>query len=350
MQGIEVTLQRNKQLIVVNSEDFKIIGSENNATPILVHFPEEYENYSKRVDFKNIKNEKWTIGLYTPEDERIQYGQSFDKMNFLFTLPSAVTIRGELKIQFVAYLPDESETYVPFEVLKVEVRDDIMYVKKKGSENPDLILKAYEYGNKALATSREALANTIKGLEIIDTLTVSSNELDCTEHVSVNIETDDDTKHKNIKFNIPAPKQGVSYRARGPWEADTEYINNDFYIDTVSRDGCTFYCKKTNTNEEPITSADSEFWGLVADKGTSVTIVDDLSSEHSDYVLSAKQGKVLNDKVTDLQQELNKESQDVKLDINGINGKIENLQQQINNMLDGTTSFTLLKAHDIEVE
>ena len=71
MQGIEVTLLRNKQYVAQNQEDYKVIGNENNATTILVHFPEEYESYSKRVDFKNIRNEKWTIALYTPEDETL---------------------------------------------------------------------------------------------------------------------------------------------------------------------------------------------------------------------------------------------------------------------------------------
>ena len=57
-----------------NKEEYEIISGENNATTILVHFPEEYKDFSKRVDFKNIKNEKWSIGLYTPEDETKKYG------------------------------------------------------------------------------------------------------------------------------------------------------------------------------------------------------------------------------------------------------------------------------------
>lgn len=162
MQGIDVVLHKNKQFTVQNVEDYKVIGSENNSTTITVHFPEEYENYSKRVDFKNIKGEKWTIALYIPEEETKQYDENFDKNNFSFTLPRQVTIKGELKIQFIAYLTDESESFVPFELLKIDVKDDIMYVKKTASDNPDLIVKAYENSNKALELSREAFGTIDK--------------------------------------------------------------------------------------------------------------------------------------------------------------------------------------------
>ena len=52
MQGIEITLKRNKQYVAENKEEYEIISGENNATTILVHFPEEYKDFSKRVDFK----------------------------------------------------------------------------------------------------------------------------------------------------------------------------------------------------------------------------------------------------------------------------------------------------------
>ena len=164
MQGIEVTLKRNKQYVAENTEEYEIISGENNATTILVHFPEEYKEFSKRVDFKNIKNEKWSIGLYTPEDETKNYGEDFDKLNFAFTLPTPVTVNGELKIQFIAYLADDTETFVPFKLFKIIVEDSIMYVKKQGSENPDLILQTYEYANMALEISRDAF-NRIENAE-----------------------------------------------------------------------------------------------------------------------------------------------------------------------------------------
>lgn len=398
MQGIEVTLNRNKQFIAENSEDNLVICGENNATTILVHFPEEYKNYSKRVDFKNWRREKWTIGLYTPEDEGKTYAEDFDKLNFAFTLPTEVTINGELQIQFIAYLADETHTIVPFKILKIIVEDAILYVRKSASDNPDLVVRAFEYSNEALELSREALkktsnseraaleaeasakaaqqsaaeaqksaqeaqksadsANTRAGnaeasasaakqsasnaetsasnaeksaknaesvsntansksdkavstsdqanqkaasaLDIVDNLSVSSKEIACTEHVSVEIKTDANTKHKNINFNIPAPKQGTSFRNRGPWESTTQYIKDEYTIDTVSLHGCSYYCKITNTGQQPVASEESEYWGLLAVKGndSGVTIVDDLESEHADYVLSAKQGKELKE-ITD---------------------------------------------------
>lgn len=418
MQGIEVTLLRNKQYVAQNQEDYKVIGNENNATTILVHFPEEYESYSKRVDFKNIRNEKWTIALYTPEDETLEYGSDFDKNQFAFTLPRQVTTKGELKVQFVAYLPDETQTIVPFEILKIDIKDDIMYAKKGASDTPDLILKAYEYSNMALEISREAISRSenaeraalesehsakiaeecaknaqqsateslrnakdsndranetqasasaaeqsalnsersaklaednskiavntsnsanaksseavntanasneksTKALDIVDNITVSSTEKDCKAHINVSIETNEQTKHKNIHFDIPAPKQGTSYRSRGPWESDIEYINDSFYIDTVSRHGCTYYCKVSNVGNEPLASTDTGYWGLVADKGAALTIVDNLESDHADYALSAKQGKVLKVITDDQNQRIKNLTNNTNIISNGNGG------------------------------
>jgi len=308
MEGIEATLLKNKQIIVSNIEDYKVIGSENNATNITVHFPTEYENYSKRVDFKNIKNEKWTIGLYTPEFD--EYSNEDDKNNFTFTLPSEVTIRGELKVQFIAYIPGENPTYVPFEILKVEVKEDILYCKKIASDNPDLLIKSY-------ALSTEALETANKTMEIVDTLSVSSEELDCMEHVAVEIETDSETKHKNILFKIPAPKKGTSLRMMGGWDDATEYINDEFTVDVVSLHGCTYWCKQTHTNQEPRESQDTEYWGLLANKGSDagVTIIDNLESTRADYVLSARQGNVLKGMLCSVTK---KDLDDTETTINGI--------------------------------
>lgn len=393
MAGISVNLLRNKQNTTENIEDYRVIAGENNATTVLVHFPEEYENYSKRVDFKNIRKEKWTLGLYTPEEETIPYDEHFDKLNFAFTIPDAVSVNGELQIQFIAYLTDGSETVVPFQIIKIDVDESILYATKQGSRNPDLIVKAYENSNKAIELARDSFdrienaeraalaaeasataaqtsarnaensassantraenaeasasaaqtsasnaetsarnaansantavtnsntaiqtantantksdnavstANTAntksdKVVEIIDTLTVSSQEIGSEEQIAVEIQTNQSNQHKNIKFSIPAPKQGKSYRNLGDWNASTNYVNNTYYIDTVFYEGCSYFCKVSNKNKAPVPSEESDYWGLLAIKGSDagVVIVDNLDSDRSDYVLSAKQGKVL---------------------------------------------------------
>lgn len=415
MAGINVSLLRNKQNITENIEDYKVIAGENNATTVLVHFPEEYEDYSKRVDFKNIRKEKWTLGLYTPEDETMEYGESFDKLNFAFTIPDAVSVNGELQIQFIAYLADESETIVPFQIVKVEVEESILYATKQGSRNPDLIVKAYENSNKALELARDSFdrienaeraalsaeasataaqtsatnaensarsantraenaqtsaqnaensarnaeqsaqnaensaniavtnsntaiqtannantksdnavstANTAntkadKVVEIVDNLTVSSQEIGSEEQMSVEIQTDQSNQHKNIKFNIPAPKQGKSYRNLGDWNSTTNYVNNTYYIDTVFYEGTTYFCKTSNKNKEPIPNEESSYWGILAKKGSDagVVIVDNLDSDRSDYVLSAKQGKVLKEINCNV---VKKESSGIETTINNI--------------------------------
>lgn len=393
MSNIKLKLLSNRKFTITNIDENYLLEDENNATSIEIEFPKEYENYSKRIDFMNCKKEKWTTSLYEPENEENIYGEGFDKLNFTFTIPDAMAKRGELKIQPIAYLADGTDTIVPFKILIVTINDSILYAKTQGKNNPDLVIKAYEYSNKALELSREAFqkteeakeaavsaknsatssansatianaranaaktsaeeaqksaldakisANTAQtsakeaqasadnadkratsaetvskdantkstnavntansantkstqALDIVENLTVTSEELPCTEKVKVEIETNSSTKRKNIKFSVPAPKQGKSYRAKGPWENDIEYSNNEYYIDTVSRHGCTYWCKQTNKAHEPIVNTEDEYWGLLAQKGSDagVTIVDNLESEHADYVLSAKQGKVL---------------------------------------------------------
>ena len=297
MQGIEVTLKRNKHYNTENNEEYLVISGENNATPILVHFPEEYKEYSKRVDFKNVKNEKWTVGLYTPEDERKSYGKDFDKLNFVFTLPTPITIKGELQIQFIAYLNDELNTIVPFKLLKIIVEDSIMYVKKEASDNPDLIIQTYEYANLALALSRETA-------DIVENLTVSDEEIDCEDHVKIEIQTAPN-KRKNIHFKIPAPKKGTSYRFRGAWDKEVEYTNDQYFIDTVTLHGCTYFCKVTHTNIMPNPSVESDYWSVLAIKGSDagVLIADNLETESADHVLSARQGKILKDITCNIVQE-----------------------------------------------
>ena len=158
MKNIKVVLYNTKKYNAENIDDVQILENENNATTIEVQFPVEYEDYSKRVEFQNIKGEKWTTSLYAPEDERNQYDENFDKLNFRFTIPSAMTKRGELKVQLIAYLADGTNTIVPFQVIVLTIDNSILYATKEGKENPELIIRAYEYANMALEISRDAFS------------------------------------------------------------------------------------------------------------------------------------------------------------------------------------------------
>ena len=160
MKNIKIILNDNKTFTAENIDEVKILEDEHNATVIEVHFPEDYADYSKRVDFLNIRNEKWTTSLYAPEDENNNYSETFDKSVFRFTIPSAMAKRGELQIQFIAYLADGSNTIVPFQVILATINKSIIYAVKEGRENPDLLIKAYEYSNTALELSRDALDKT----------------------------------------------------------------------------------------------------------------------------------------------------------------------------------------------
>ena len=252
----------------------------------------------------------------------------------------------------------------------------------------DVSNTANENSENALKTSNDANEKSTIALDIVENLTVSSKELDCTEHPSVEMQTNASTKRKNINFNIPAPKQGKSYRNRGPWDSSIEYINDEYYIDTVSIHGCTYLCKQTNINKQPLASEENEFWGLIALKGSDagVTVVDNLDSENADYVLSAKQGKILKELIESsiliaLEQVISNAPENLNTlyklanainndenfsktiseiiensvntltnSISSSNNKINDLQNQINNMLNGTTKFTLVSASKINLD
>jgi len=121
---------------------------------------------------------------------------------------------------------------------------------------------------------------------------------------NTDITTNPTTERKNIHFNIPAPKTGTSYRHKGAWSSTTEYINSDYYIDTVSVHGCTYYCKQTHKNQQPLDSQETTYWGILAIKSTNVTIIDNLDSTNPAYVLSAKQGNVLKQQQTSQDTEI----------------------------------------------
>lgn len=162
--AISINLLNNKRFSIKNENKNLIIMSEHNATEITVTFPEGYENYSKRVDFLNSEKESWTEALYCPEFKN--YPADYDKLQFMFTLPNEVTVAGELKMQFVAYMPDESLTSVPFDIIPLEVEDGIIQYKKSGAKNPDLIIMSYNQSSQALfaAQSAEKTAQSVKNI------------------------------------------------------------------------------------------------------------------------------------------------------------------------------------------
>ncbi len=163
MGQIGITLYSNRTHRLDNPDDTIIIAGENQATSINVKFPVEYENYSKRVDLINIRGEKWTEALYMPEDERNNYDSQFNKNDFVYKLPDAITTEGEILMQFIAYKPD-TDIFVPFEMVKLTVKMGANFCRK-ARRNPDLIVKAYEYSNNALSIAKDSLSkvSTIEG-------------------------------------------------------------------------------------------------------------------------------------------------------------------------------------------
>jgi len=159
---IEIKLLANRRFIYANRRSNVVITAENKATDICVLFPEEYEDYSKRVDFINSAGKEWTEGLYTPEFKKYKGG--FSKTRFHFTLPTEVTTEGELKMQFLAYLPDESMTTVPFEVILIDIQCGMLAFKRSSKSNPDLLILAANKSEQALFNSQKAVAKSTEAL------------------------------------------------------------------------------------------------------------------------------------------------------------------------------------------
>jgi len=159
---IEIKLLPNRRFLYANRRQNIVITTEHLATEITVLYPEEYEHYSKRVDFVNSKGKEWTEGLYTPEYHKKHYPHGFDKCRFHFALPSEVTTEGELKMQFIAYKPDKSMVTVPFEIIPIDVLDGVLAFKKNARSNPDLLILSYNQSTEALFNSQRAVAKSEK--------------------------------------------------------------------------------------------------------------------------------------------------------------------------------------------
>lgn len=157
---IEIKLLKDKRYKIKNEEAL-IIQGEQNATEVTVEFPAELKELHKRVDFVNSDGKDWTIGLYTPET--ISYSNSFDKLNFVFNLPSEIAINGELKMQFVAYKPDKNQAdkiTVIFELIVLWISEGITRCKKNAEPNFDLLVEMAELCKDAEALNKQAERNT----------------------------------------------------------------------------------------------------------------------------------------------------------------------------------------------
>jgi hypothetical protein len=160
---IEIKLLPNRRFIYSDRRQNIVITAENKATDITVLFPDEYEGYSKRVDFVNSQGKEWTEALYCPEyGNGHGHGGGENTCRFHFTLPTEVTTAGELKMQFIAYKPDESMAYVPFEIITIDVQDGVLAFKKNARSNPDLLILSYNRSTEALFKSEQAKAKSIE--------------------------------------------------------------------------------------------------------------------------------------------------------------------------------------------
>lgn len=173
--NIEIKLLANRRFLYANRRQSIVITAEHNATEITVLFPEEYEDYSKRVDFVNSKGKEWTEALYIPEYK--SYPAEFDKSRFCFTLPTEVTTEGELKMQFLAYNAGDMTT-VPFEVVPIDIVSGVLAFKKNARSNPDLLIFSYNRATEALFKAEQAKAKSIKAEEQSQEAVDASKEAD----------------------------------------------------------------------------------------------------------------------------------------------------------------------------
>lgn len=70
---------------------------------------------------------------------------------------------------------------------------------------------------------------------------------------------------------------GISCRMRGEYDGSTLYVNNQLYIDCVTYNGSSYYAKQDTTGNLP---ADTEYWGIMARKGTDGAGTGDVVGPH----------------------------------------------------------------------
>lgn len=143
--------------------------------------------------------------------------------------------------------------------------------------------------------------------------------------------------------------KGVSMRNRGEWNSTAKYLNDDQYIDFVSHNGSLWTCLTTNTNIEPsdtanvwdlaVKSIDTVYFqqaskreNIVSGEAASTlfgkiskwfadlksaafySVVNNLlTTEAGVAVLDAYQGKLLNDRINELNSKI--ESEPLKFDV-----------------------------------
>lgn len=246
MRNIKITLHNNKKYNAENIDDVQVLEDENNATIIEVQFPIEYENYSKRVDFLNVRGEKWTTSLYAPEDERNAYDENFDKLNFRFTIPSSMAKRGELKVQFVAYLADGMNTIVPFQILLLSIDNSIIYATKEGKENPEIIIRAYEYSNMALEISRDAFSR----IENAERAALSAEESAISAQNSA-------TSAQNSATNAENSSRSANERAQNAEESAESAQASAEYAESVADEANAKSTNAVNTSNSANTKSDN---------------------------------------------------------------------------------------------
>lgn len=212
MGQIGITLYSNRTHKLDNPDDTIIVAGEHQATSINVKFPIEYESYSKRVDLINIRGEKWTEALYMPEDERNNYDPQFNKNNFVYKLPDAITTEGEILMQFIAYKPD-TDIFVPFEMVKLTVKVGANFCRK-ARRNPDLIVKAYEYSNNALGVAKDSLSRIIIVEKKADDLATSMDDfMEEIREALANIDTGGGGSSGNGEFQLPTDEGESNFLA-----------------------------------------------------------------------------------------------------------------------------------------
>lgn len=187
-------------------------------------------------------------------------------------------------------------------------------------------------------TNKQNLAEII---ENINSITIESLSVDSTNLPNATFDKD----NNKIVFTLPKPKQGKSYRSMGIWSSTQEYVNSDLYIDTVSLNGCSYYCKKSGYNHQPSDNADNEYWGLMCARGSnaSVNIIDNLLSDNASYVLSANQGRILKGLLDEHSATLSS----INSSIQSLTERIQNLEAKVANMLNGTQIFTKVNTQAI---
>lgn len=277
-------------ITITMNEDFTL-SCDTNIIPA---------QYSSNIPFEFVIPEKYQDSLIIPgyiymNNNVIKQGPVKDYVNGQFSIPSnGFKKEGLLGIAFTIITGSMTETTT---ITEFQVRDSVDVAKELPDEETwQQLLKSFmdyymqtEYMDiieNLIKTSNEhqievkrlqtELNESLQNLnELVQDVNAMLENGDFTPKFSVGTVANGEVPSVNMTGNMMNPilnfifekgDKGISMRIK-KWTVNTQYLNNNDYIDCVAYNGTLYVCIKTHTSSSSITPLNTTYWLVGASKG-----------------------------------------------------------------------------------